>query len=64
MATGSCIDEIENFISAKISFEFANHEKAEHGIRQEHISELGRDVQTTRNELHQCIRELAKNRSL
>jgi hypothetical protein len=45
MATGSCIDEIENFLNAKISFEFANHEKAEHGIRQEHISEMYKQLE-------------------
>lgn len=58
----SCIDEIEEFISAKINFEFAKHEKEEHGMRQEHLSELGRDVQITRGALQQCILDLVEKK--
>jgi len=58
----SCIDDIEEFISAKINFEFARHEKEEHGTRQEHLPELGRDVQTTRGALHQCMLDLARKK--
>ena len=54
----SCIDEIEEFMTAKINFEFAKHEKEEHEMRQEHLPELGRDVQTTRGTLHQCILDI------
>lgn len=59
MATkSSCINEIEEFITAKINFEFARHEKKEHEMRQEHLPELGRDVQTTRGALHQCLLDI------
>lgn len=58
----SCIDEIEEFIAAKINFEFAKHEKEEHEMRQEHLPELGRDIQTTRGMLHQCLLELTGNK--
>jgi hypothetical protein len=54
----SCIDEIEEFISAKINFEFAKHEKEEHEMRQENLPELGRDIQITRGALQQCILDL------
>jgi hypothetical protein len=63
MATkSSCIDEIEEFITAKINFEFAKHEKEDHEMRQEHLPELGRDVQTTRGALHQCLLDLTRNK--
>jgi hypothetical protein len=55
----SCVDEIEDFMTAKINFEFAKHEKEEHKMRQEHLPELGRDVQVTRGALHQCLLDLA-----
>lgn len=58
MSTKSCIDEIEEFISAKINYEFAIHEKKEHEMRQENLPELGRDIQITRGALHQCILDL------
>ena len=57
-----CVDELENFISAKINLEFAKHEKEEHTMRQEHLPELGRDVQIARNELNQCLRELIEKK--
>ena len=55
----SCIGEIEDFITAKINFESAKHEKEEHKMRQEHLPELGRDVQVTRGALHQCLLDIA-----
>ena len=60
MPTKSCISEIEDFITAKINFEFAVHEKEEHKMRQEHLPELGRDIQVTRGTLNQCLSDLAK----
>ena len=54
-----CIDEIEDFLTAKINFEFAKHEKEEHEMRQEHLPELGRDVQVTRGTLQRCLYDLA-----
>lgn len=55
-----CIDEIEDLITAKINFEFAKHEKEEHKMRQEHLPELGRDVQVARGLLVQCLKELTE----
>jgi hypothetical protein len=60
MATSSCIEEIEKFIDAKINYEFANHEKSEHEIKQENLPDLARDIQITRNELNRCLIELKK----
>src|SRR3990167_9354184 len=56
----SCIDEIDDFITTKINFEFARHEKEEHEMRQEHLPELGRDVQVARGTLHRCLSDLTR----
>lgn len=57
----SCISEIEDFITAKINFEFAVHEKEEHKIEPlPGLPELGRDIQVTRSTLNQCLLDLAK----
>jgi hypothetical protein len=57
----SCIEEIENLITAKINFEFAVHEKGKHNMRQENLNELGRDIQNTSESLRYCLIENYKH---
>lgn len=61
-AKSLCTDEIDDLIAAKINFEFAVHEKERHNMRQEHLPELGRDVQAARSSLGQCLRELTEKK--